>query len=219
MNDQARRFPLAWPMDWKRTPPDKRERASFRRTVKTPTRVVKDDKTVTEGTRETTRPVNVAEAIDRLEAEVTRLGADDPILSTNLPIGLRGVPLGNQEPRDGGAALYVVLHGKPLVFACDKWNRVADNIAAIAQHIDALRRIDRYGVGKLDQAFHGYAALPPSADDWRIVLGVGEYATLDQVDAAFLEKAKTMHPDVGGRSDDMAKLTAARDLARKVLGG
>jgi hypothetical protein len=33
---------------------------------------------------------------------------------------------------------------------------VADNIAAIAAHIDAIRRQDRYGVGTLDQAFAGY---------------------------------------------------------------
>lgn len=128
------------------------------------------------------------------------------------------MPLSAQtEPKDPGTAVYVAFQGKPLVFACDKWDRVADNLVAIAQHIDALRRIDRYGVGKLEQAFVGYAALPPSAEDWRIVLGVGEYATVDQVNAAFLEKAKSAHPDVGGTHDEMAKLTAARDLAMKVL--
>lgn len=200
MDEQARRYPLAWPMHWKRTPPKLRRRAPF---------------------KSYKREVSVAIAIDRLSRELDRMpGARDVILSTNVPLGLRGMPLSlSREPEDTGVAVYLTLERKPLVFACDKWDRVADNIAAISAHLDSLRRIERYGVGRLDQAFVGYAALPPSAEDWRIVLGVGEYATRDQVDAAFIEKAKERHPDRGGSHDEMAKLTAARDLAREVLAG
>ncbi len=215
MNEKAQRYPLAWPMNWKRTPPKERRRAEFRRTA---------EKSVDGAPGQTTtvkrlRPLTVPDALDRLEAELRRLGAMNELLSSNVPVGIRGLPMGGRvEPQDPGVAVYFDLHAKPVCFACDRWDRIADNIAAIAQHIDALRRIERYGVGKLDQAFAGYAALPPSAEDWRIVLGVGEYATLDQVDAAFLERAKAVHPDVpGGSHNEMAKLTAARDLARKVL--
>lgn len=217
MNEQAQRFPLSWPMHWKRTPPTERRRATFRRTVETE-RAEYVNGQRTQVKRSGSEAVNVPVALDRLEAELRRLGATDEILSSNLPVGIRGVPLGNRaEPSDPGAAVYVKLNGKPLVFACDKWDRVADNIAAIAQHIDALRRIERYGVGRVEQAFAGYKALPPSAEDWRIVLGVGEYATVEQVDAAFLEKAKSAHPDVGGSHEEMSRLTSARDLARQVL--
>ena len=217
MKEQAQRFPLAWPFHWKRTPLRERKRAAFRRTITKDEQVVRNNVATTER-RHITSAVTIAAAIDRLEAELLRLGATDPILSTNVALGMRGMPLSVvKEPGDPGAAVYVRLLGKDLVFASDRWDRVADNITAIAQHIDALRRIDRYGVGRVEQAFAGYAALPPSADDWRLVLGVGEYATVEQVDAAFLEKAKSLHPDVGGSHDDMARLTAARDLARKVL--
>lgn len=218
MNEQAQRFPLAWPMHWRRTPPGGRRRASFRRTVTTEaTRYNNIGQPIRERLQ---RPeaLTVATALDRLEAELGRLGASNEILSSNLPVGVRGLPLSNRaEPADPGVAVYITLNGKPLVFACDKWDRVADNIAAIAQHIDALRRIDRYGVGKVEQAFAGYAALPESTDDWREVLGVGEFATLEQVDAAFLHKAKECHPDIGGTHEEMARLTAARDLARRTL--
>lgn len=206
-------------MHWKRTPPQERRRASFKRTI-----IVEDVKWV--GTQQTKVPrkgseaVNIVTALERLEAELHRLGATDEILSSNLPVGVRGLPLGNRaEPTDPGIAVYFKLHNKPLVFACDKWDRVADNIAAIAQHIDALRRIDRYGVGRVEQAFEGYKALPQSTEDWREVLGVGEFATVEQVDAAFLQKAKEHHPDVGGTHEEMARLTAARDLARRTLRG
>jgi len=198
MSDERQRFPLAWPLNWKRTPPRERRRAPF---------------------RSANQPITLARAIDRLDRELGLLKADaDRILSSNIPIGLRGLPLSDAKaPADPGVAVYITLNTKPLVFACDKWDRVADNMAAIAQHIDALRRIDRYGVGKLDQAFAGYKALPRSTEDWREVLGVGEYATVEQVDAAFLEKARTAHPDSGGSHEAMARLTAARDLAREVL--
>lgn len=220
MNEQAQRFPLKWPMDWRRTPRDKRERATFRHTVTTSRTRYVNGQAAGEEPVKSTRALTIAEAIDRLSGELERLGASDPILSTNVPINLKGLPYSvAKEPDDTGAACYITLGKKPLVFACDKWDRVEDNIAAIAQHIDALRRIDRYGVGKLDQAFVGYAALPPSIEDWRIVLGVGECATVAQVNAAFLEKMKAAHPDVGGSHEEAAKLTAARDLALKVLGG
>lgn len=220
LTEKAQRYPLAWPMNWKRTPPKDRRRAIFRRHNTMTREVVLASGAKEYRTSTTTSALSIAGALDRLEAELSRLGADEPILSTNVKVGIRGMPLSTSaEPLDPGVAVYITLDRKALVFACDKWDRVADNIAAISQHIDALRRIDRYGVGKLEQAFAGYAALPPTAEDWRIVLGVGEYATIEQVDAAFLELAKTTHPDVGGSNDEMAKLTAARDLARKVLLG
>lgn len=213
MNEKTQRYPLAWPMNWKRTLPGERRRASFRRTSTT---TVMLGGQATE--RSESKALTIANAIDRLAGEIQRLGAMNELLSTNVPVSLKGLPYSAPtEPRDPGVALYFDLNKKPLCFACDRWDRVADNIAAIAQHIDALRRIDRYGVGRVEQAFAGYAALPPTAEDWRIVLGVGEYATVDQVNAAFLEKARSAHPDVGGSHDEMAKLTAARDLALKVL--
>lgn len=197
LTGKAQRFPLAWPMHWKRTPARDRKRATF---------------------RSRGGALTIAMAIDRLAGELERLGASGEILSSNVPVSIKGLPFSvATEPQDSGVAVYFDLKNKPLCFACDKWDRVADNIAAMAQHIDALRRIDRYGVGKVEQAFAGYLALPPAADDWRLILGVGEYATLDQVDAAFLEKARTLHPDAGGTHDEMARLTAARDFARKVL--
>lgn len=220
MNEQAQRFPLSWPMNWKRTPPQERRRANFRRSTSSERMERGADGQQRRVVSNRTEALTVSAALDRLESELRRLGTTDEILSSNVPVGIRGMPLSSKaEPADPGAAVYVRLNGKPLVFACDKWDRVADNIAAIAQHIDALRRIERYGVGRLDQAFAGYKALPVSTDDWRVVLGVGEFATLAQVDAAFMEKAKEAHPDVGGTHDQMARLTAARDLARQVLKG
>lgn len=187
-----------------------RRRADFRRTVHKNT--VQDGKTVT---YKSTDALTIAAAIDRLEGELRRLGAEDVLLSTNVPLSLRGMPLSvPKEPADPGAAVYITLHRKPLVFASDKWDRVADNIAAIAQHIDALRRIDRYGVGSLDQAFAGYAALPQSVveQSWRAVLGYEPSAMPkpEEIEDRFRQLARQHHPDVGGEHDMMSALSIAR---------
>jgi len=209
---EASRYPLSWPPTWKRTPSYQRQRASFSRGGST--RLDATGQSIRTGPR----PLTVADAISRLSGELSRLGATDEILSTNVPVRLDGLPRsGQSEPADPGAAAYFKLKGKPRCLACDKWTRVADNIAAIAQHIDALRRIDRYGVGTLEQAFAGYTALPPSPNDWWIILGISRESSIGQVEDAFRRLARERHPDAGGTHDEMAKLSAARDAARAEL--
>jgi hypothetical protein len=168
--------------------------------------------------RTTTRALTAVDAAIRLQREIDRLGGRDGILSTNLRTRIDGVPTAKQvEPFDPGAAVYFTLNKKPMCLACDKWDRVADNVAALAQHIDALRRIDRYGVGSLEQAFAGYMALPPMSVDWWTVLGVDANATLEQVDEAFKRQAFIAHPDRGGTHDEMARLSEARQAAHRAL--
>lgn len=213
MSDQTR-YPLSWPANWARTKSYQRERATFRSTRKS-NYVDTNGNTVTGSS---SKALTVADAIKRLSGELARLGATNEILSTNVKTRLDGLPYSNQpEPDDVGAAVYFKLKGKPRCLACDKWNRVADNIAAIAQHIDALRRIDRYGVGTMEQAFAGYAALPPSAEDWRTVFGLNGGATLADVETKFKALAIQHHPDRGGDPAVMAKLNAARDVAKREL--
>lgn len=209
---ETTRYPLSWPAGWKRTTPSARQRADF-------SRVVKQLDPATGHTRRAgSRPLTVYDALQRITRELTLLGAVDETLSTNVAVRIDGLPRSGQaEPTDPGAAVYFKLAGKPTVLACDRWTRVADNIAAIAQHIDALRRIDRYGVGTLAQAFAGYAALPPAAEEWWVVLGVSPNASLEGVEIAFRELARAAHPDAGGSHDAMARLNRARGEARRQL--
>lgn len=198
------RYPLAWPDNWPRTPAKHRRRA---------------------GWRHNGQPLTIAQAIDRLEAELRRLGATDETLSTNLTLSLTGAPRSGQpEPLNPGAAVYFKLDARPRCLASDRWDRAPDNIAALAQHIDALRRIDRYGVGTLERAFAGYAALPPKRDPWWIVLGVQESATLDEAEAAYRRLVRQLHPDlregepIRAGHEQTVRLNMARDEARQVHG-
>lgn len=193
------RYPLSWPVGWKRTAGNQRQRAKFQQ----------------RGT-----DISVWGAVQRLSAEIERLGGRNPILSTNLQTRLDGLPYSNQgNPQDPGAAVYFQLKGQDRCLACDTWNTVAGNIAALAAHIDALRRIDRYGVGTIEQAFAGYAALPAPAADWRTVFGFGDarLVQLDEVERRYRELAQKAHPDKGGTDQEMARLNVAIESARAEL--
>lgn len=196
----ATRYPLSWPAGWKR---------SIRGGAKYP-------RFESRG-----RGITTYDATTRLDRELDRLGAREAILSTNLKLGVRGDPLSAQpEPDDRGVAVYFKLKGKERVLACDVYTTVAGNIAAIAAHIDALRRIDRYGVGTLDQAFAGYDALPPPGATakitWRKVFGFAadSHVSASMVDDFYKTLAKQFRPDLqGGSTEAMAMLNAARDEA------
>ena len=212
MSESIPRFPLEWPIGWKRTPPAARIRAaSFTKTIRT-------------GDKKSDRAVTLNEATERLEHQLELLGGTDATLSTSVRLRLDGRPDSRTEeqPLDPGAAIYFRFKKRPTVLACDRYRRVADNIAAIAAHIDALRRIERYGVGTIEQALAGYKALPAdTAADWRSVFGFAKDSrpTLDQVDAAYKRWAREKHPDTGGSDVEMAHLNRARDYARQELGG
>ncbi len=203
MNETS--FPLCWPPGRGRTNPGRRERARFSR----------------RGSDGWKRSLTIEEARLRLNAELERLGARRPILSTNLRLRNDGWPASNQtEPSDPGAAVYIELNGQKTCFACDRWDRVADNISAIAHTIEALRGIERWGSGEMVRAaFTGFRALPAMERPWREVLGIepGSEVTPEQIQSAYLTMSKRSHPDAGGDHVAMADVNRARDAAFREL--
>jgi len=211
VSDDATRYPLAWPRGW--------PRATFRRQAMFSKKVHRAGAPYARYEN-----LTVGDGLRRLENELRRLGARNPVISSNLRRNLDGSIAANQSKMlaDPGIAVYFRLHDQPRVLACDKWTSAADNMAAIAGHIDAIRAQQRYGVGTLDQAFAGYAALPPiggtQGGDWRAELEVEGRAglTLDDVEAQYQRLVKLRHPDrnFGEGHDAIVRLNLARDAAR-----
>ncbi len=139
------------------------------------------------------------------------------VLSTNIRFtasGARDQSVSRKDPTDPGVAFYFDLDKKPHVLACDRWDSVADNIAAIAAHIEALRGQERWGVADLHQAFAGHVALPAAAH-WTTVLEVPVDASAILIRAAYRCLAQSAHPDTGGNRADWDRLQAAYDQAKK----
>ena len=162
--------------------------------------------------------VTLHQGMTAVRDELSRLDATDVVVSTNIPVRQDGLPYANvREPDDHGVAVYFRLKSGVHCLACDRWNRVADNLSAIAHHIDALRAMDRWGVGDLAQAFAGYKALPAmgAAKPWWEILGFKEPpAVIDTVSRRVCEMRFEHHPDHGGNQTRAAEINAAFDEAK-----
>lgn len=146
---------------------------------------------------------SVTVAVDGLVHELQLLRCDSAVISRNAV--LRGQPL------DPGVAAYFRLKGADRVLACDKWLRPEENAWAIAKHVEAIRGQQRWGVGSVDQAFAGYTAIPEKTggEAWYETLGVPMDASEEVIRAAWRDKARVFHPDVGGSDEAMARINGA----------
>lgn len=213
MSEEKQAYPLTWPDGWKRT--TARVRAKFAKTEQTQF-----------GSRRA-GSISIADGVTRVLNELRRLGAntDEAVISTNVRVRLDGLPRGDaSNPSDPGVAVYWKLKGKQQCMAIDQYDRVADNLAAVAATLESLRTVARHGGGQiLDRAFHGFAQLPASIvtqPPWRTVLKFrpNESVTMNAVEAKFRELAKVHHSDAGGNDDQMRMLIQARGEARQELG-
>lgn len=177
-------YPLQWPAGWERT---KHPRYGRFKT-------------------------NFANARDSLMAELRLMGARYPVLSTNIPLRRDGLPYARQaQPDDKGVAVYFEWKGRSMVFACDQWTRVEDNVQAVRKTIEALRGIERWGASDMmERAFTGFTALPPPGKQkWWEVLQVPRDADDYSITAAYRRLAMERHPDHGGSDALMAELNEA----------
>lgn len=182
-------YPLQWPDGWQRTPAAERRTSQFKATT---------DKARTQ-----------------LLNEVARMGGTLPIISSNVPLRADGQMRADREPVDPGVAIYFQRAGKSLVFACDTFDMVRENLRALALTINALRGIERWGASQMmERAFSGFKQLEAenAGPSWWSVLQIDAHATASQVEEAYRRLARIAHPDSAtGSHDAMAALNFARD--------
>lgn len=184
-------YPLHWPAGWPRTA--KPERSRF----------------------ETTD----YDATQKLVWELERMGARHIVISTNVELRRDGLPYSNRRPPvDCGVAVYFLRRGKQMTFACDRWDRVRDNMRAITKTIDAMRGIERWGASDMmERAFSAFEALPPpatavQASCWDI-LGLEPGADTTVIKAMWRKRMKTAHPDQGGTREEFEQVQRAYEQA------
>lgn len=102
------------------------------------------------------------------------------------------------------------------------------NLRAIALGLEALRKVERYGIAERGQQYAGYRELPSGIamgaamsfeEACRFIADqawpgevIGEQEVIDDLDGAYRIAAKRLHPDAGGDPAMFRKLTDARDL-------
>lgn len=104
--------------------------------------------------------------IKLLERELRAANARSPVVQLALdPSQFRvsdGKPYANAIPTHPGVVLSFEKGKMPLAFPCDTYLTWIENLRAIALALDALRRVDRYGVTKHAEQYRGWNALPPA---------------------------------------------------------
>lgn len=107
------------------------------------------------------------------------------------------------------------------------------NVRAIALGLEALRRVDRYGIAQAGEQYRGWQALPPGASGSMTVdaaarfiaehgdpalVAMGGWANLaapgyeSLLESTFRAAAKLLHPDRGGDPALFRRLTEAREI-------
>ena len=143
------------------------------------------------------------------------------IVSTNVQVRLDGLPYSNQSEaeRPGRCGLwYGTDKLKRRCMAVDKYDRVADNLAAIAATLEHMRGIERHGGAEiLERAFLGFQALPEPEQWWKVLGFDLAPKTRQEAEDAFKSLAKVHHPDVGGDAGKFSRIASAIERARQVL--
>lgn len=180
-DDVPNAYPLQWPIGRKRTRSP--SRATF---------------------HEGGRPLSFPAARDRLLYELDRAGATQVVISSNA----NGRSFFGAA--DQGVAVYFRLVGNAHCLSCDRWDRIPDNLAAIAKHCEAIRGQLRWGAADVEQAYSGFKTLPAVLPWWRVMGFEQPPGAADLVSKRFRELAQKFHPDrPGGSHDKMAEISAA----------
>ncbi len=171
-----------------------------------------------------------------LEYEVGRLNGRDLVLELDVSEGdilISGRALrGHKRPATPGVRVIFTAKGETMTYTTDRFNTWQDNLRAVALAIEALRKIERYGVADSDQQYLGFKALPAGrampashmtsdaarqlvADNVPFTVTADEWADTVERKAVWREARRLAHPD---RNNGDRELWDQLEEAGKVLG-
>jgi len=169
-----------------------------------------------------------SKTVDLLDREVYKRSSTDEAI-IEIDVGARDIRRdgwirSDARPRSPRVVLtFEDLHQGWLRYRCDRFLSWRDNVRAIALGMEALRRVDRYGITDGEQ-YHGFrsgralpgkvltsreaaALISENGDDPEDYLHDPEACRL-----GILRALKRNHPDHGGTADELYVVQAARDV-------
>lgn len=171
-----------------------------------------------------------------LTRELAALRCQHPVLEVAIPAGdaywrTDGRPRAHARADHPGIVLSLPSSSAgPLRYATDMFTTWQDNLRAIALGLEALRKVDRYGITRRGEQYAGFRALPPGTgsvseggmtpdEAVRVVLdlsGETQWPLQPDEQRRVLRTAKRRtHPDTGGRRVDWDLLGRAEVVIAK----
>lgn len=214
MEKPTEAYPLCWPQGWKRTPAGARTRARFSRGERQSSGVPGASSWVRR------KELTIADGTERVLRVLDQMGYNrSVVISSNLMLRNDGLPRsGQRAPDDPGVAVYWGNGAQARCIAVDQYDRVADNLAAIAATLEAMRAIERHGgAAILERAFTGFVALPAPESWWQVLGLSGPSAERHDIEQAHRRLIMQHHPDRGGDAEQAARINRARDQGLEQL--
>jgi hypothetical protein len=202
-----------------------------------------------------------SDTLEVLERELTHLGASEAVIKVaaderamRLDGGLRadakvshpGVILSFETKKYGPMRYFTDVFGNGSRGGWNNgtWGTTLPgwqmNARAIALGLEALRKVDRYGITKRGEQYTGWSALPPAAPMGAAKMTLDEAAEFisqhagngwspgevwneaegldqDALATTYRLASKQLHPDAGGTKEDFQKLQEAKRLLDEAL--
>lgn len=172
---------------------------------------------------------------DLLERELREMRAKNIVLQmavTDRDIRNDGWIKAAARPTHPGVILSFESKHGPLSYPCDTYRDWQANVRAIALALEALRKVDRYGVTRRGEQYTGWKQLPGAGGTTttmsaevaaRVMVECegmdGDPETLlesiDAVLATFRQAAKRVHPDAGGTVETFQRLHLAKQILER----
>lgn len=143
-----------------------------------------------------------------LEREIEKLGARQVVVElaiTDAEISVRsGWPLAAARPTHPGVVISFDSKHGPLRYGTDAFPNWQANLRALALALEALRKVERYGVGKRGEQYVGWKQLE-AGDPVEVERGRALIADA----GGYRQAVKRHHPDRGGDPADFRAIEAA----------
>lgn len=161
----------------------------------------------------------------------TRAQQDSAELLIAIPAGAfrrDGRPYANARPEHPGVIFSLDSRHGHLSYSCDTFTTWQDNLRAIALALEALRKVDRYGVTRHGEQYRGFLELEANvapagfstwraAHEWLADTYGYEYRDGDREQARGLLRLgqRKSHPDLGGDTELFQRVSLAEAKLRE----
>ncbi|MBW1639270.1 molecular chaperone DnaJ [Microbacterium resistens] len=136
---------------------------------------------------------------------------------------LDGRPYANAKAAHPGVIFSIDSKHGHLSYPCDTFTTWQDNLRAVALALDALRKVDRYGVTKQGEQYRGFLAIeagPATAVGFTSASSALHWlrdftGQSGAPRALILAAQRRAHPDLGGDENDFQRVMAAEHALRE----
>lgn len=149
-----------------------------------------------------------SDTLGTLNFELKKLGAEEVVIEVAMDekdIRLDGWPRVSALARHPGVIISFDSRHGPLRYGTDAFPHWKENIRAIALGLEALRKVERYGIGSRGEQYSGWLAIESGNDKTK-----RRGRELIEEHGGVRAALAATHPDRGGDPEDFKAVNAAR---------